>query len=338
MHDRVPDERDLEDVVALDLCGGRELRRELREAPAHDLRELFLRSRVEHHVRHAAHQILAEADLRIHLAGGGEHLAGGEIAEVPRHGRRADVERDAVRAIVETGPDAGDRVAVVDGDRDRPVPGAQRGLHRGQQVGIDRERVQAPLVRERLAEAADVAARAAQLGAFDLHVVEPHDRVDLDRVGVGLLADDLTVELALGWDVDDEVAGDGGNASEPAPLGEPALGGVPRLDLVGRREVGRRRRDAVLGMLALRDLDLTATADATAAADRVEVHAESPRRVEERRPVLEPSSPAGRREDDEGVGGHHWVAALRRPSRPPRRPRIASELTVSAFSAIQPLQ
>jgi hypothetical protein len=205
-------------------------------------------------------------------------------------------------------------------------------------VRIDLEGVQAPFVRERLAEAANVAARAAELGSLDLHVVEPHDRVDLDRVGVCLLADDLTVELALGWDVDHEIAGDGGNAPEPAPVGEPAFGGVPRLDLVGRREVGRRRRDAVLGMLALRDLDLTATADATGAADRVEVHAEPPRRVEERRPVLEPAAPPGRREDDERVACRHEAAALRRPSRPPRRPRIASALTVSALSAIQPLQ
>jgi hypothetical protein len=100
--------------------------------------------------------------------------------------------------------------------------------------------VHLPLAQERLADAADVAAGAAQLGALDLDVVQPHDRVDLDRVGVCLLADDLPVELALGRHVDDEVACDGGDAPQPPPLGEPALGVVPRLDLVGRREVRRR--------------------------------------------------------------------------------------------------
>ena len=78
----------------------RELGGELREAAANDLRQLLLRARVEHHVGDAAHEILAEADLRVHLARGGEHFAGSEVAEVAGDRRRADVERDPVRAVV----------------------------------------------------------------------------------------------------------------------------------------------------------------------------------------------------------------------------------------------
>ena len=101
VHDRVADERDLEDVVARDAGILRQLGRQLREAAAHGAGQLLLGAGVHHHVRDAAHQILAEPDLRVHLAGRGEHLAGGEVAEVPGDRGRADVEGDAVRGVVE---------------------------------------------------------------------------------------------------------------------------------------------------------------------------------------------------------------------------------------------
>ena len=74
----------------------RELGRQLGEAAADDARQLLLGAGVHHHVRDAAHQVLAEADLRVHLAGRGEHLAAEEIAEVAGDRGRADVERDPV--------------------------------------------------------------------------------------------------------------------------------------------------------------------------------------------------------------------------------------------------
>ena len=107
VHHRVPDERDLEDVRPLDPGLLRELRGELGETAAHDARQLLLRARVEHHVRDAAHEILAEADLRVHLARRGDDLAAPEVAEVPGDRRRADVERDPVGGVVEAGPDGG---------------------------------------------------------------------------------------------------------------------------------------------------------------------------------------------------------------------------------------
>ncbi len=124
MHDGVPDEHDLENVGALDLGIARELGRELGEAPADRPRQLLLGSGVHHHVRHPAHQILAKADLRVHHPSRGDNLARMEIAEVPRDGRRADVEGNAVRGLVVTRPDRGDVTPVVDGDGDAPPRGA----------------------------------------------------------------------------------------------------------------------------------------------------------------------------------------------------------------------
>src|SRR5262249_34410300 len=124
-------------------------------------------------------------------------------------------------------------------------------------------------------------------------------------------------------------------AAEPALVRKAALGRVAALELARRREVVGRRHDPVLRMLALRDLDLAAAADAAAATDRIEVDAEPSRRVEHGRPGLEAPSPAGGGEDPEGVA--HVAAALRRPSRPPRRPRVASPAD-SPHRAIQSAQ
>ena len=95
--------------VALDAGVAAELGGQLREAAADRARELLLGAGVEHDVRDAAHQVLAEPDLRVHLARRREHVAGVEVAEMAGDGRRADVERDAVRRVVEAGPDRGDR-------------------------------------------------------------------------------------------------------------------------------------------------------------------------------------------------------------------------------------
>ena len=51
---------------------------------------------MHHRVRDAAHQVLAEADLRVHHAGAGEDLAVGQVGEMAGDRGRADVDRDAV--------------------------------------------------------------------------------------------------------------------------------------------------------------------------------------------------------------------------------------------------
>src|SRR5690606_34744963 len=96
-------------------------------------------ARVHHNVGHPAHEVLAEADLRVHEAGGGDHLAAGEVAEMAGNGGGADVEGDAEAAVVEAGPDGGDDLTAVHGDSNSPVAGAQGLLQALQdaQVGLE---------------------------------------------------------------------------------------------------------------------------------------------------------------------------------------------------------
>ena len=118
VHDRVADQRHLEHVGALDAGVARQFGCQLGETASDHARELLLRALVEHHVRDPAHQVLAEADLWVHLAGRREHVPCAKVAEVARDRGRADVERDSVRGVVETRPNGGDVRPVVNGNRD----------------------------------------------------------------------------------------------------------------------------------------------------------------------------------------------------------------------------
>ncbi len=113
MHDRVPDEHDLEDVLAVDPGVGDELADQLVERGTHRGGELALAAGVHHHVRHPAHQVLAEADLGVHPSHARQHLTGREVAEVPGDRGRADVDRDTVDGADVARPHGDDQI----GDR-----------------------------------------------------------------------------------------------------------------------------------------------------------------------------------------------------------------------------
>ena len=73
----------------------------------------------------------------------------------------------------------------------------------------------APLLVQRLLEATKITGRLVHVRLGDLDVIEADDRIDLDRMGLRALADDLPVDLAFGRHVDDEIAAIVGLAAEP---------------------------------------------------------------------------------------------------------------------------
>ena len=72
-----------------------------------------------------------------------------EVAQMAGNGRRADVEGDPVRTIVQAWPRGRDRRAVVNRDRDRAPFFEDRALQFGEDGRVDIERVELPLRRER---------------------------------------------------------------------------------------------------------------------------------------------------------------------------------------------
>ena len=319
MHDRVADDRQLEDLGALDAGLVAERGEQAVERLAYRLGQLHLAARMHHHVAHAAHEVLAEADLRVHDPGTREHRAVGQVHEVAGDRRRADVDGDAERAVVEAGPDRDDVATAVDRDRDAVVARRQRALERADHREVGVQPLEAPFRAQRVEQAAEVPGRRGEIGFRDVDRVQPRHRVEREGARGEVLADDLLVDLALGRHVDDGVAEQRGRARQPAIRGETALRAVRRLHLAGRAQVIGRGGDPVLRERPERRHDRAAAADPAPTTHRIDVHAERPRRIEHRRAHRRAAAPPGRGEDDLRVGGGRAVTHGRPVSRGTRR-------------------
>ena len=316
---------------------------------AHRLGHRLGARRIHHHVGDAAHQILAEADLRVRRAGGGERAAGKQRGEVAGDRRRADVDGEPAGEIVQARPERDHHrpaALVMHGGRHLPLALAQDLLHLREQVEVDARRLQPPLLGQDAQKAVGVAERLVHVGLVDLDVAELGDRIALDRARLGALPDDLAVDLHVLRDVDDEVALDRGGAGEAALLAElAALRDVARFGVGEGRQVVVAGGDLVLGELAFRHLDLAAPANAPPAADGFDIDAERARRIEHRRAERKPPPPPGGHEKDERVfawgrswcgGGSHHPTCPRRASRPPRRRPPAEAVASAAARAASP--
>ena len=302
MHDRVPDNRDFEDVVGSDPGSLDKPRDQSRQGGPDDLRHLPRPTVMEHRVRDAAHEILAKADLGVHHAIRGEDRAIAEVGEMGGDRRRAHVDRNPVRRFMEARPDRGDVAAIVDGDRYPVIARLERRLQRADRLEVDVEANDLPLIGERRQEPAEIAARRRQRRRLDLDVVERHDRIDHERPNGEILADDLPMDLALDGNVDEDVAADLGDAAQASVAGHSSPPPVVELESGLGRQVRLGRRDAVLREFADPLLDLAATTQPVAAAHGIDVDPQRPRRVEDRGAFREAAAPPRRREDDEGFG------------------------------------
>ena len=315
MHDRVADDREIEDLDPLDACAHRQRGDQPVERLAHGRRHLARALRVHHRVRDAAHEVLAEPDLRVHDAVAGEDRTIGQVGEVAGDRRRSDIDRDPIRRLVEPRPDSDDVVAGVDRHGDTVLAGFEGRLEGAHDLEVRLEARQLPFTLERLEQPGQVAGRRRELGWRDLDVVEPDDWVDREGADVEALAHDLAVDLALRRDVDQDVATQRGRARQATVGGQALVGAVGGFQLGEGGQVVGCRSDAVLRELAEALRHLAAPADPAAATDRVDVHAERARGVEDRGAGLEPAAATGRGEDDEGVVDHRDGLA----NRPRRR-------------------
>ncbi len=104
MHDWIAGNRDIQDVPGFDAGLARDVRDELVDTVAHDVRQFVGCLGMHEHVRHAAHQVFTEANLRIHDAARRQVLAGRQVIEMRGNGRRADIDCQAVSVAPESRP------------------------------------------------------------------------------------------------------------------------------------------------------------------------------------------------------------------------------------------
>ena len=215
VHDRVADQHDVDDAIAR-AGRGDELIEHVAQTGADRGRELVGALLVHHHVRDAAHQILAEADLRVHDPGRRDDLTGREIAEVPGDGRRADIDRHAVRGVDEAGPHRVHPVAAVHGDGDGARAAASAGCNAASTAGrMSRS------VRPHCSASASNRRRrslrsAPRSGAGHVDEIQAHDGIDHEIVEGDGLAHHRSVHLTGRRHVDHHVGQDARRAPEPA--------------------------------------------------------------------------------------------------------------------------
>ena len=157
MHDRVADQRHFQNRFLLDVrrCG--HFSGQLAQGFAHGRRHLRRAARIHHRIRDAAHEVFAEADLRVHAPGGSHDFAAHEIAEVRRDRGRTDVDGETERRLMKSRPHRDDSRRVVHRHRDLPLSGAQGGLQLLQHREIAFEVLELPLACERQLEPLQVA-------------------------------------------------------------------------------------------------------------------------------------------------------------------------------------
>src|SRR5579872_7224575 len=141
------------------------------------------------------------------------------------------------------------------------------------------------------------------VGLAHLDIVQAYDWVDLDWMGFGALAHDLAVHLRIRRHIDDEIAADFRLTAKTAAIRQrPPFVHITLFDRIPRRHMIDGRGHAVFGEMAARDFNLTASANAAAAADRIEIDAEPARRLQHAGAFREPLALTGRREYNKMIG------------------------------------
>ena len=156
VHDGITRDGDVQYLSALDAAVPRDVGDEAIDALANDAGEFAGRLGMHRYVRHAAHEILAEAYLRVHDAARRYVLARRQV-EVRRYRRGSDIDREPVDVVPESRPYGDDARLIVHRDGHPPVTGAQGLLQCRQYDRIAVEFGQLPLPVERVVKPLQVA-------------------------------------------------------------------------------------------------------------------------------------------------------------------------------------
>ena len=192
-------------------------------------------------------------------------------------GRRAHVEGHSEGEIAEAGPDPDQIPVMADRHRHRPVPLSQDRLQLVKDRRVYHQSAEIPLLLEGIEETLQIAGRAGQVGLGDLDVMKADDRIDGEGSHTGPLPHHLTMDLAVGRHVDDDVVDDVRSTAQTVALAQRSPALIVDLGGAGCGEpVGTG-----LDPGPAPDDHLTSAADPSTPAHRVEVDSKGPGRVED---------------------------------------------------------
>ena len=315
MHDRIADQNDLDNIVnhKASLFGGPG--NQFLESVDDSGRHLQMATWIHDPIRHPAHQILAKTDLRVHRAGRCQHIAGDHVAQMRRHGGRANINGNADNLFLQPRPDADDVAAVTKRHRHLPVAGPKNRLQLLQDMKVAADFATdalRPLRLQRLDKAAEVTGRLMHVGFAHLDQAQPDDRIHFDLPVIGGLAHKLVVNLAFRRHINDDIRLQRRLAGQAAPCGKALFLGIAGFDSRHTTQAVSTGCNAVLGELASADIHLAAPAQRPAATDRIDIHTKRPRRLQNRGSGRNMALPSRRCEDnlDVGIGVRHGVACL----------------------------
>ncbi len=205
VHDRIGDQRDLEDILDPATRFQREICEQAVDRLPDGAGQQLGALGVHHHVGHPAHQVFPVANLGIHHPRRGQHLTGIQVTQVGSHRGRADIDRNAPGLLEESGPDGGDQLLLVDRHGDSAVGARERGLQLFQ-LGVGQGHPgYAPVGCQGLHQELDFTPGVFQGGLGNLHVVQACCGIQANVPGLHRLAYDLAVHLAFRRHVDHHV-------------------------------------------------------------------------------------------------------------------------------------
>ncbi len=298
VHDGITDKGGFQNIGGLRPDPLRHLHRQGVERLAHSGGHLDLAARIHHHVRHPAHQVFAKADLRVHHASRGQHIARGQITQMGGDGGGSHIHRKPVGFLMQSRPHSHDLFASMHRHGDLPGPCAQRGLQLLHHQNVACQIGQRPLELQRIFQAAQITRRVVHVRLLDFHKVQADQRVEVDVMRLGFFAHHLFVDLAAGGHVDHHIALHLRAAGQAAAFGERLGGAIGFLYGGNGRHMRGTGDNAVFGEFAFGHQHLAAPANTAPTAHRIDVDTERAPGLQQGRTQGEtPPSPRGREND-----------------------------------------
>ena len=229
VHDRVAHHDHFKNFVWSDIGFVGQIVNQVIDCIANDCGEFLFAAFVHHHVRHATHEVFAEADLWVHYSRTTHHFACCEIDQVSCNCCRPNVDRNSKHRFHEPRPSSDDiaRNTINFGALNRngraTVTFINRPVHLGKCIVADGRTCNVVLLGDCVANDLRCSDIVSKLRRRYSDVEEAERWVDNDYTQVQVFAHNLTVHLAHCRNVDDHVAAHFGHTTETITFCECAL-------------------------------------------------------------------------------------------------------------------